>query len=334
MKKSTRYEYYFRDNGKLEYFFQRYFEYPLLNRLPHWVRPNHFTKISAIMNLIALLIMITWGYTLSSFPFVFVCILFYLYFDCIDGELARRKGMETYKGEFYDHVGDIFGLSVVVFAAVKYLGAMAPLPYMLVTFLAFFYQYAFLEKQHHSNWAFFGPVGFLEAFFLLGIGILIVQNTLLYPLINTLLVPPFTLLETILLVLGGIGVFNFIAKSLIRGKYKKQFLQYVLALAMIGYMFNDTPTWLIFFFLLFYHLIFFSKVIFSHLVGIQMPKPEMISILMILAMFLVGVPSELIYIITLATMISRFIIGFRKKSKVLDEMDRLFAIEDEKYHSK
>jgi len=90
---------------------------PLVRRLSkyHFITPNFLTIISLVIGLIAALLII-----MSTTPFLIVGGILYqlaFLFDCMDGKLARLRGITSPLGEILDNVADrvtIFTLSFAV----------------------------------------------------------------------------------------------------------------------------------------------------------------------------------------------------------------------------
>ncbi len=68
-----------------------------------FITPNIITTISIIISLIAIYCIYIKYYKIGA-------ILFFIsyFFDCLDGNFARRFNMVTTFGDYYDHIGDIF----------------------------------------------------------------------------------------------------------------------------------------------------------------------------------------------------------------------------------
>ena len=72
---------------------------PYLNNLKF--TPNGITTISLICGCMAL-----WYYYSKLYTLAAICYAFSYFFDCVDGNYARRYNMESEFGDAYDHIKD------------------------------------------------------------------------------------------------------------------------------------------------------------------------------------------------------------------------------------
>lgn len=64
--------------------------------------PNHITTLSLIFAIIAIIALANYKFT----PFA-ICFYISYIFDCMDGHYARKYGLVTKFGDYYDHIKDI-----------------------------------------------------------------------------------------------------------------------------------------------------------------------------------------------------------------------------------
>ena len=76
--------------------------------------PNIITTIGIIFGLLSMFNIFKSNYKFASF-----LLLLAYYFDCVDGKLARKYGLQTDFGDYYDHFGDIFKIIIVIYALYK-----------------------------------------------------------------------------------------------------------------------------------------------------------------------------------------------------------------------
>jgi phosphatidylglycerophosphate synthase len=75
-----------------------------------FITPNIITTISIILSIIAIYFIYIKYYKIGA-------ILFFIsyFFDCLDGNFARRFNMVTTFGDYYDHIGDIFKYLLLIY---------------------------------------------------------------------------------------------------------------------------------------------------------------------------------------------------------------------------
>lgn len=75
-----------------------------------FITPNIITTISIILAIIAIYCIYIKYYKIGA-------ILFFIsyFFDCLDGNFARRFNMVTTFGDYYDHIGDIFKYLLLIY---------------------------------------------------------------------------------------------------------------------------------------------------------------------------------------------------------------------------
>lgn len=82
--------------------------------------PNMLTTLSAIFGVIAI-----YCIEINLFKLGGLFHLLSYFFDCVDGNYARRYNMESKLGDYYDHITDLMyslGLMIVLMRKIKYRG--------------------------------------------------------------------------------------------------------------------------------------------------------------------------------------------------------------------
>jgi phosphatidylglycerophosphate synthase len=76
--------------------------------------PNMITTIGIIIGTMSAYNILKSNYKTAAF-----LLLLAYYFDCVDGKLARKYKMITKFGDYYDHIGDIYKIIIIVYALYK-----------------------------------------------------------------------------------------------------------------------------------------------------------------------------------------------------------------------
>jgi phosphatidylglycerophosphate synthase len=115
-----------RDRSILLPYYKRFLVEPLLPVIPSRISPNAITHGGHLVNLAALVVLITASERMSrGWPFFLVPVLvhFWLWCDHADGGHARRTGQCSALGEFLDHGLDLLNATYVICMTVVALGA-------------------------------------------------------------------------------------------------------------------------------------------------------------------------------------------------------------------
>jgi phosphatidylglycerophosphate synthase len=108
-------------------FFKLFF-YPIAKRLNSFgIMPNYITVLSVFIALLGITFMF------QSLPFFFVCFLLHLILDLFDGYYARAFDLQSVKGEYLDHGGDMITIFYSLVLAYIYYDNI------LIVFLLIFY---------------------------------------------------------------------------------------------------------------------------------------------------------------------------------------------------
>lgn len=110
--------------------------------------PNMFTTISLVFGIIAGIYLYRNKYSESM-----ICFAVAYFFDCADGYFARKYGMETAFGDFYDHISDWFKVGLIM--SLIYIKSPANFLKILVICILFmiplFMQIACQEKYYSDT---------------------------------------------------------------------------------------------------------------------------------------------------------------------------------------
>ena len=103
--------------------------------------PNTLTTLSIVVTLLGL-------YLYKKKYIVLGSILFFIgyYFDCADGSYARKYKMETKYGDYYDHIGDVFKIIVLLYLVYS-LKLKRNLIYFLVILFSIFGVIFFIQMR-------------------------------------------------------------------------------------------------------------------------------------------------------------------------------------------
>jgi phosphatidylglycerophosphate synthase len=118
-------KYSVQDRSILLPFYKRFLVEPLLPLIPASLNPNTITHGGHVLNLGALILLVSMSRMSSGWPFFAVALLVHVYLWCdnADGGHARRTGQCSAKGEFLDHGLDLLNATYVACMTVVTLGA-------------------------------------------------------------------------------------------------------------------------------------------------------------------------------------------------------------------
>ena len=118
-------KYSVQDRSILLPYYKRFLVEPLLPAIPARVNPNAITHGGHLLNLGALILLVTGSHLDRGWPFFAVALLVHIYLWCdnADGGHARRTGQCSAKGEFLDHGLDLLNATYVACMTVVTLGA-------------------------------------------------------------------------------------------------------------------------------------------------------------------------------------------------------------------
>ena len=140
-----------RDDGrKLDAGCDDMVDYHILNLIevanPYFYRmglsPNVFTTLSLIFSCAA-----AYFVYIGAAPLGSVCWIVNYFFDSVDGNFARKYGMMSEFGDWYDHISDYIGYCLLCYAIVHSVGDLA-VSLVILTALAFG---VFLASFHTKN---------------------------------------------------------------------------------------------------------------------------------------------------------------------------------------
>ena len=78
------------------------------------IEPNTITTVGIIFAIVA-----AYNISIKNYKIAALIFLCSYYFDCVDGKVARKYNKVTVFGDYYDHIGDVFKILIILYALYK-----------------------------------------------------------------------------------------------------------------------------------------------------------------------------------------------------------------------
>jgi hypothetical protein len=114
----------------------------------HGFTPNMITTLSNISAIIVILLLLHAKYIWAAIFFILA-----YFFDCLDGNVARKYNMTTKFGDYYDHVSDITK-TILILYTMYYINAekfFKVIPVIIITAILMLIHFGCQEKYYNGK---------------------------------------------------------------------------------------------------------------------------------------------------------------------------------------